>query len=304
MRYLTLAAIAMAVLASIAAAQCGPNGCSPTYAPMTQPVYVQPSYAWRPVPGNPDQLALYAGGRQLGNWSVSGGYYRPIVGNAWGAVSEPPIAPPLEAAAKSPSIEQAPPTGVEWDKIAAGEKHQVNGQRVSKEAAYQALEQKGGLADDSGKQRVTVIAGDAALRKAVVDSFDSGPLAAWKAKVVVRAYEPTHWHVQASGFKTDGRPTIYVQSPAGKVLHRQDEFVGGAEALAGVLTKAAAVTDGMQPVGALRRPDSAYDPKKDPDLRSAPGPDAPALPGQVTVPLWALIAIPFAVLAMLYFRKV
>ena len=55
----------------------------------------------------------------------------------------------------------------------------------------------------------------------------------------------------AAGFVTTGKPTIYVQAPDGKVLHRQDDYQGGAPELA----------------EAIRRIDPNYDPKKDFDLR-------------------------------------
>jgi hypothetical protein len=73
--------------------------------------------------------------------------------------------------------------------------------------------------------------------------------------------------VQGFGFRTDGRPTIYVQDAAGRVLHRQDDY-DGAEQLA----------------GALRRP-GPYDPATDPDRRKKPEPKPDAKPAEPLPPV-------------------
>jgi hypothetical protein len=68
----------------------------------------------------------------------------------------------------------------------------------------------------------------------------------------IRDYDPKSWELSC-GFKTDGDPTVYCQAPSGKVLHRQDDYQGGPDAL----------------IGALRKAKANYDPKRDPDLRKA-----------------------------------
>ena len=50
---------------------------------------------------------------------------------------------------------------------------------------------------------------------------------------------------------TAGQPTVYCQTPGGKVLHRQDDYAGGAVAA----------------VAALRKAKDTYEARRDPDLR-------------------------------------
>jgi len=98
----------------------------------------------------------------------------------------------------------------------------------------------------------------------------------------MQSYLPDHWAVARSGFKVDGQPTIYLQAPDGTVLHRQDDYHDGPEALA----------------QALRRTDPHYDPRKDPDLRQRLLPNF-RLPS-VPVPVWFLAA---GVLYLLFRRR-
>ena len=63
-------------------------------------------------------------------------------------------------------------------------------------------------------------------------------------------YAPNNWAVK-DGFFTEGKPTIYLQAPNGKVLHRQDDYSDGASVLA----------------TALRKADPNYSPTEDRDAR-------------------------------------
>jgi len=96
-------------------------------------------------------------------------------------------------------------------------------------------------------------------------------LAAWKDKIVASWYPPDHWAIARQGFQTGGQPTIYIQKPDGVVLHRQDDYQGGAEALAEV----------------LRKLDPNYQPEKDRDRR------------KVDLSGWLLPRIPWSVPAVL-----
>ncbi|GIW83079.1 MAG: hypothetical protein KatS3mg105_4886 [Gemmatales bacterium] len=73
---------------------------------------------------------------------------------------------------------------------------------------------------------------------------------------IVQSYRPENWALRP-GFVTSGRPTIYVQSPDGEVLHRQDDYEGGIGALSVALERACQ----------LRRRNPLYRPQLDPDLR-------------------------------------
>ncbi len=109
----------------------------------------------------------------------------------------------------------------------------------------------GNVPDDSSLWCLTVI-GPPESRKPVLADLETSPdLAAWKGKLKVKGYDPTHWAVSRCGFQCDGHPTIYVQDASGKVLHRQQDYQGGAAALA----------------QALRQADPSYQPSQDPDLR-------------------------------------
>jgi hypothetical protein len=140
--------------------------------------------------------------------------------------------------------------GTEPEKSAPREEYRVGGKAVSREEALQAL-QAGQLSDDSQKLRLTVI-GSTEEQKQVLAALPADVRDKW----LIKAYSPSAWAVKNAGFKTDGHPTVYLQAPGGKVLHRQDDADRVAEA--------------------VRRADPNYDPAKDPDLRKPKAPDRPA----------------------------
>jgi len=127
----------------------------------------------------------------------------------------------------------------------------LGGREITHAEAKQLLEASG-LSDDSGKLRLTII-GSEADRKRVLDDL-KGPLADLAGGFLVQSYAPDHWAVARAGFHTAGKPTLYVQAPSGKVLHRQDDYADGADGLRRALE-------------AVRKPDPNYDPARDRDLR-------------------------------------
>lgn len=133
----------------------------------------------------------------------------------------------------------------------SAERIMLDGREITPSEAARIL-QAGSLADDSGKLRLTVI-GTEADRRRVLDDL-KGPLADIAAQCLVQDYPPDHWAVAGAGFYTAGKPTIYVQAPDGKVLHRQDDYADGAEGF-------------RQAFERLRKPDPNYRPDKDRDLR-------------------------------------
>lgn len=133
----------------------------------------------------------------------------------------------------------------------SAERITLDGRAITPSEAAQIL-QAGSLADDSGKLRLTVIGAEADRRR-VLDDL-KGPLADIAAQCLVQDYPPDHWAVARTGFYTAGKPTIYVQTPDGTVLHRQDDYTDGAEGLRLAFER-------------LRKPDPDYRPDKDPDLR-------------------------------------
>lgn len=172
-----------------------------------------------------------------------------------------------------------PLTGVVESLVTPG-RTVINGVEVTQAEAREAVRSGARLPDRSGKLWLVVI-GSEADRKAVLADLDKSPaLAPWKGRLLVQDYAPDEWAVQV-GQKTGGKPTIYIQAQDRKVKHRQDEYVGGAEALA----------------GALRKTDPTYDPNKDPDLRKAeptplplPAP-SPNSPSPMVMPTWAMLLL-------------
>jgi hypothetical protein len=135
--------------------------------------------------------------------------------------------------------------GVVREKISHEEKHHVNGTRVSREQAYQAIT-AGALEDDSKKGHLTIIGNPSDRQKVLEDLDKHAELARLKSDYHVQAYGPGDWAVSEAGFVTSGTPTIYCQAAGGQVLFRKDRYEG-AENLAEELRRL--------------RPD--YDPKKD-----------------------------------------
>jgi hypothetical protein len=72
---------------------------------------------WRAVPDAREQVALFRDGKQLGNYSFAGRYYRPYFAktDSWGDKTKPPIAPPDKPIA-APS---APPGPSALDEVNA-----------------------------------------------------------------------------------------------------------------------------------------------------------------------------------------
>lgn len=182
-----------------------------------------------------------------------------------------------------------PNYGVDTDKLNPEGGCTRKGKPCSKDEAIKAIQKS--IPDDSQKLRLTVI-GSEARRSEVLKDLKSHPsLTPHMVKFVVQMYSPSDWAVSRYGFKTDGDPTIYIQRPDGKVVHRQDSYQGGAERLA----------------TALRKADPSYDPAKDPDLtKPTPSPPSPIPlpfePGKIPTEWW-YAAGAFAVAWFLFSNK-
>jgi hypothetical protein len=135
--------------------------------------------------------------------------------------------------------------GVSTDKIAKNEVYTVNGRVVTQPAGPP-------IPDDSGKLHLTIIGNEAERRRVLLDLATAPELAEFRDRFLVQDYPPDHWAVALCGFYTAGHPTIYVQQPSGKVLHRQDDYDGP-----------------NRFAEALRKASSSYDAARDPDLRVA-----------------------------------
>jgi hypothetical protein len=140
-----------------------------------------------------------------------------------------------------------PNYGVNTEKLSKEECYCVNGKKVTDGPLAPAVP------DDSGKLHLTIIGNEAERRRVLEDLATAPELAEFRDRFHVQDYPADHWAVCLCGFCCHGHPTIYLQLPAGKVLHRQDDYDGPA-----TLAKA------------LRRAASDYDANKDPDLRKNP----------------------------------
>ena len=262
------------------ASLCGPNGCSLT---------AKPTYTWTKIP-NVTQFALYRDNVQVGNYDYESKLYCPFRGNSeWGEPTEPPTPPPTAPATPEKTkkadlgVKKAEMPGSTIDENGVQNfgvlpdpkegqdpepRYQVNGKEATKSQVIQAFE--GQAVDQSTKLRLTVI-GPRQSRQVVLEDLKHTPnLQGVVSNFLLKDYDPGDWEVARSGFYTQGSPTIYVQAPTGKVLHRQDSYTG-ADDLASVLRKA----------------NDQYKAEADPNLSKA------AVFGLFGIPLeaWIVIAI-------------
>lgn len=168
--------------------------------------------------------------------------------------------------------------GVSFDKISDEPRYSISGRECSREEVLAALKQQaaGKVPDYAGRLRLTII-GPEADRKKVIADLTQPPLQQLVGALVVKDYAPDHWAVAGSGFVTTGRPTIYLQTPDGTVLHRSDSY-DGPQALA----------------EAVRRARDDYDSKKDPNLSRGGGDLVSRIKtavAKIPVPAWVLAAL-------------
>ena len=265
-RVRTGAFVALFLLAAegAARAQWGAGGCTPVRRGTPYPVVPRPAF----VEGMPCSRLCTCG------CNANGGTVCPCKG----------IAP----------AEQPPNFGLMQEKLDGGEKTRINGRDATAAEAVEAIENS--VPEAAKKPRVVVIDADAGRRKQVRDELGRLPEC---TDCVVQAYPPDHWHLldlktRQPGFFTGGAPTVYLLAADGRVLHRQDEYAGGAAAAAEV----------------FRRARADYDPKRDPDRRkpqpappAPPRPDPGPVPAPQPIPTWAWLAALGAALLLFFQRR-
>jgi len=254
----------------------GPSGCFPVGEPFAAEVGTR----WQKV--SDDYWALYRGNVQIaGYFPEHQPSYRTVADGKWGVWQEPPIKEEMIGA-------PVKNFGVIREKLCPKDcdDYTLNGKTISKIEMQARLSQPvaGQIPDDVGLLRLTVICPDKERDKVLADLNTHPLLASLKTKLVIQSYPPTDWSLRP-GFVTTGRPTIYLQAPSGKVLHRQDEY-RGPELLAQAVNEA------------LRKQDPKYDGKSDPDLNRK-SPLSPSGGGQFPWPILVLLAG----LALLVFAK-
>ena len=202
---------------------------------------------------------------------------------------EPETPPKAEQPAEpSPAVVGALPSfatsGVDRTKLALRTGYQARHDAAQRfvESEVKATQ----VPEDKDKPRLTVIGVEADVGPVMALTKGSGPLARLASEFHVQSYAPDSPYVSGLGF-AQGKPAIYVQTATGRVLHRQTDFAGGEAALVTAIERS----------GALRKPDPAYQPAKDPDHRQV-SPSLASLDLETSLPWLALgIACFFAALA-------
>lgn len=245
--------LALLALPALAAWTSGPHcAAQPPLSMVADLTRCQVSYRWQVA--NVTQHLLYRNGKLIGGYDHEEKHYLPWKDGKWGPAEAPPLTPPSPPAGFNEYMAKKLPTGVVPEKVSPIERFTIQGQVVPKEMVYEELATgepaAGKLHDDSKKPTISVIGPDGAMRAKIVEQLKSslGPaFKFWEGPPKDWSFEP--------GFVTDGNPlTIYVQSADGVVLHRQDDFDGGADKC----------------VEAIRKAVPDYDAKKDPDARKPP----------------------------------
>jgi hypothetical protein len=197
------------------------------------------AYSWAKCSA-PDQLALYKGERQVGVYDLRKKLYYPLKDRKLGAPEPCPSPLPGEEPVESNY-------GVDSGKIDKGKRYSKNGKECSRKEALDSV--SANVPDDRNLLRLTVIGSDESRKKVLSDLESSQALGQYKGKLLVQDYAPTDWAVKEAGFVTTGSPSIYLQHPSGKVLHRQDDY-----------------SSPEQLAEAIRKADGSYKPDADPNL--------------------------------------
>lgn len=149
--------------------------------------------------------------------------------------------------------------GVDPARLSREAGYWLNGQKVTRAQVWARIAQRQPqptitqrtIPDRTRLLRLTVFGDSTQCQRIQADLKQHPALLPWRGRLVLQTYPPNHWVAQEYGFQVKDNPTLYLQTPDGTVLHRQDDYTGGPEELA----------------RALRKADPAYQPDKDPDLR-------------------------------------
>ncbi len=261
----------------------GQRGCGPVGPLMQPPVYMPAPVLLNPGRGGCCSDQCVCGCNDGGDCPCTGRKAPP----------PPPAPKPEVPPAPVPKVE-APPErpanfGVDRSRLPEGECCTVCGIPVSTALGRRLVAGGGTLDDDSGRWHLTVIGTETECVPVLRDLASHPALATWRDRLLVQAYRAADWAVANIGLATHGHPSIVVQTAPdahgrGTVLHRQEDYQGGAEALA----------------EALRHADPNYRPEADPDRRQAP-----VVPtgDSASRPFWIINGVLGALLALSLWRK-
>lgn len=194
---------------------------------------------WRHL-NDPTGMYLYDDNTLVGRFDLPTQTYRPFNTRTqdYGEASQAPAAVPPQASNGD--------YGVDTSRIHAGVS--ISGRTCTEAEAIQAI-QDTAIPRDERFLRLTVIGNERDRERVLRDLEQHPELSPLRASLVVQDYDPNDWAMRV-GFHTQGRPTIYLQQPDGKVLHRQDDYDGPSNL-----------------AGAIRRANDSYQASRDRDLR-------------------------------------
>jgi hypothetical protein len=280
------------------------------------------TYEWAPCPSDATQIALLLNGKQIGSYSFTWGYYRPLVNGRWQPRCEPPIAPPVNSQRKQgcncddcpcqgtcpcadggacihkpggsedKGVEADKPQdqGCNYNRIPHDGVYTIRGVPVTQAEAHLAVGKGGPLTDDSAKWHLTLIGQEAECAPILQDLRNHPAFAPYRDKLLVQAYRPGAWATSLVHLENGGKPDI--------VLQQAPDLEGKGK----VLLRLAAYQGAEQLVEAIRKADPNYDPSKDPKPKPEPAPNQPIVAAWKPDPVHiccGTAAVIFAVLAYL-----
>jgi hypothetical protein len=207
-------------------------------------------FSWVPTDDS-RQVALYKDSVQVGVYKVPERVYLEM--DSKGNFKESTLPTPIpEKYLDLFPIKKMANYGIELSEMKGRpESYYHNGRSITKESALLLMGTQG-IPDDSQFIRITVIGSDAIRKKVRDDLYNDPALSDFRSFTVVQDYPKDHWAVNGVGFEANSEIAIYVQSPDGTVVHRQNDYTDGAVGLA----------------TALRKVDPNYRKGGDPDLRA------------------------------------
>lgn len=165
-------------------------------------------YEWRRFP-DCLQWSLWVGGEQIGAYDGERDVYGTFRNGAWGGLcNRPPVPLPDEAYGLIRRIFR---DGIRYD-YTGSPRYTRKGVEIARDEAFDAVSATG------DKPALTVI-GTVDQLKTFRDAYTRTDL---PGRFAFQGYTPDNWAVR--GFVHDGSPTIYVQSPDGKIILHLKSF--------------------------------------------------------------------------------
>lgn len=231
-------------------------------------------FTWVPT-DDTKQVALYKDSAQVGVYKIPERLYLELNGKGDFVESTVPTPVPDKYLELFP-INKIANYGIDLSEMKGrAESYYHNGRAITKESALLLMGTQG-IVDDSEFLRITVIGSDAIRKRVRDDLYNDPALKDFRGITVVQDYPANHWAVNEVGFEIIGEVSIYVQTPDGVVVHRQNDYKDGAPGLA----------------AALRKVDPNYRRGGDPDLR-----------GTLEGSLLVVIVVVTLGLAIFFFRR-